>query len=276
MAGRAERIMAIAGWIEIGRMDELGRMDTPVHRLDARAKAGATLAFVGVVMSFPRYEISALTPFFLYPFVLLAVGRIPARLILKKLLVAAPFALVIGVFNPLLDRQPLATVGPFVISGGWFSFASITLRFVLTVGAALALVACTGMHRLGAGLQQLGVPRVFVVQLLFLYRYLFVVADEGIKMRRAVELRSAGPHSLRLRVYGSLIGNLLLRSMDRAERVYLAMLARGFDGEIRVVRRSSFGWPDWVFVGGCLAFFAVARAWNLADGLGHLLAGAMS
>jgi len=265
--------MGIADWIEIGRMDELGRMDTPAHRLDARAKAIVTLVFIGVVMSFPLHEISALTPFLLYPVALISLGRIPARYILKKILVAAPFALVIGIFNPLMDRQPVATIGSFVVTGGWVSFVSIMFRFVLTVGAALALVACTGMYRLGAGLEQLGVPRVFVMQLLFLYRYLFVVADEGVKMMRGVELRSDGTRALRLRVYGSLIGHLLLRSMDRAERVYRAMVARGFDGEIRVLRRSWFRWSDWGFVCGCLAFFLAARMWNLANGLGLLLTG---
>ena len=74
-------------------------------------------------------------------------------------------------------------------------------------------------------------------------------------------------------MYGSLIGHLLLRSMDRAERVYRAMVARGFDGEIRVLRRSSFRWSDWAFVCGCLAFFVAARMWNLANGLGRLLTG---
>jgi cobalt/nickel transport system permease protein len=265
--------MAIADWIEIGRMDEIGRLETPAHRLDARAKAVVTMAYIGVVMSFPRYAISALTPFLLYPVALVAAGRIPVRLILKKILVAAPFALVIGIFNPLLDRQSVAAMGPFVITGGWVSFASIMFRFFLTVGAALALVACTGMYRLGAAMQQLGVPCAFVMQLLFLYRYLFVVADEGVKTMRAVELRAGQTRALHLRVYGSLIGHLLLRSMDRAERVYRAMVARGFDGDIRVPRRSSFGWPDWAFVVGCLAFFAVARAWNLARGLGLLAAG---
>ena len=265
--------MGIADWVEIGRMDELGRMDTPAHRLDARAKAIVTLVFIGVVMSFPLHEISALTPFLLYPVALISLGRIPARYILKKILVAAPFALVIGIFNPLMDRQPVATIGSFVVTGGWVSFVSIMFRFVLTVGAALALVACTGMYRLGAGLEQLGVPRVFVMQLLFLYRYLFVVADEGVKMMRGVELRSDGTRALRLRVYGSLIGHLLLRSMDRAERVYRAMVARGFDGEIRVLRRSWFRWSDWGFVCGCLAFFLAARMWNLANGLGLLLTG---
>ncbi len=222
-------------------------------------------------MSFPRHEVSALTPFLLYPVALLALGRVPVRHVLKKILIAAPFALVIGLFNPLLDRQPLATLGPLTVSGGWVSFASLLVRFVLTVGAALALVACTGMHRLCAGLEQLGVPRVFVVQLLFLYRYLFVVADEGGKMMRGVELRLDVKRTLRFRVYGSLVGNLLLRSIDRAERVYRAMVSRGFDGEVRVLQRSAFRWQDVGFVWGWLSFFAVARVWNLADSLGLLL-----
>lgn len=265
--------MGLGQWFEINRMDELGRLDTPMHRLDARAKIITTLAFIVTVMSFPRYEVSALMPFFIYPFALIALGHIPNGYIPRKILLAAPFALVIGMFNPLLDRQTVAVIGGWSISGGWLSFASIMLRFFLTVSAALTLIACTGIHRLGAGLERLCVPRVFVVQLLFLYRYLFVVADEGARMMRSLELRSAGPRSLRLRVYGSLVGNLLLRSMGRADRVYRAMTARGFDGEIRVLRQTSFQWTDWSFVASWVAFFAFARMWNLADALGHLLAG---
>lgn len=255
---------------EVGVMDDLGRMDTPVHRLDARAKAVVTLVFIGVVMSFPRHALSPLTPFLVYPVALVALGRIPVRFLARKILIAAPFALVIGIFNPLLDREPVTTIGSVAISGGWLSFVSILFRFLLTVGAALALVACTGMNRLGAALERLGVPRVFVVQLLFLYRYLFVIADQAGKMKRSAEIRSSG-RSLRLRVYGSMIGHLLLRSMDRAERVYRAMVARGFDGEVRILRPSSFGWPDMLFVAGCILFFLSARLWNLADAFGRLL-----
>lgn len=265
--------MGIADWIEIGRMDELGRMDTPAHRLDARAKAVVTLAFIVTVMSFPRHEVSALVPFLLYPVVLTSVGRIPGRVVFKKILVATPFALVIGLFNPILDRHPVFAIGPIVVTGGWLSFASIMFRFLLTVWAALTLVACTGMFRLAAGLERLGIPRVFVVQLLFLYRYLFVVADEGSRMARSVELRSGGKRALRLRVYGSLVGHLLVRSMDRAERVYRSMVSRGFDGEIRVMRPGSFRASDGWFVCGCLLGFIAARTWNLAAGIGLLATG---
>ena len=261
--------MGVADWIDLGQMDELGRMDTPVHRIDARAKASVTLAFIVVVMSFPRYEVSALVPFLFYPVALVSLGRIPCRHIARKILVAAPFALAVGAFNPFFDRQPHGALG---VPGGWLSFASILLRFLLTVWAALALVACTGMNRLGAGLGRMGVPRVFVVQLLFLYRYLFVVSDEGGKMLRSVEMRSEKGRPLRLRAYGSLLGTLLLRSMDRAERVYRAMVARGFDGEIRELERPSFRSEDALFVGVWLAYFTVARVCNLAEGLGLLLA----
>ncbi len=262
--------MGLGQWVEIGGMDELGRLDTPVHRLDARTKIITTLFFIIIVMSFPKHDISALTPFFLYPFALLAAGQIPFRHIFRKILVAAPFALVIGMFNPLLDRQTAITIGDCSISGGWLSFTSIILRFFLTVSAALTLIACTGMHQLGAGLERMGVPRVFVVQLLFLYRYLFVIAAEGSRMMRSLELRSAGQNSLRVRVYGSLVGHLLLRSMDRAERVYRAMAVRGFDGQLRVLRQTSLRWNDWAFIGGWTAFMIAARLWNLADGVGRL------
>ncbi len=257
---------------ELGKMDELGRMNTPAHRVDARAKALVTFVFIGVVMSFPRHEIAALTPFLLYPVVLLASGRIPARYVVRRILIAAPFALIIGIINPLIDRHPMVAIGPVVITGGWVSFVSIMFRFVLTVGAALALIACTGIQRLGAALERLGVPRVFVVQLLFLYRYLFVLSDQAVKMTRSVEMRSAR-RALPLRVYASMIGHLLLRALDRAERVYRAMLARGFDGEVRILRPTPFRGSDAVFVGGCLLLFLTGRLWNLADGLGRLLTG---
>lgn len=265
--------MRLANWIEIGRMDELARLDTPVHRLDARAKIITTIAFIVAVMSLPRYEISALTPYFLYPLVLIFLGRIPPGYLMRKALVAAPFALAIGIFNPFFDRAPAIVIGSFVISGGWLSFASIILRFLLTVGTALALVACTGMYHLAEGLERICLPRIFVVQLLFLYRYLFVVANEGFRMMRSLELRTCGPARLSYHVYGSLVGHLLLRSMARAERIYLAMVARGFSGEIKVMRQTSFQSADWVFLLGWMAFFVAARRWNLAAGLGCLVMG---
>lgn len=255
-------------------MDDLARMDSPVHRLDARTKALTTGAFIVAVMSFPRYEVSALIPFFLYPWTLLAVAGVPAGYILRNLLVAAPFALAVGMFNPLLDRHVVATVGGQAVTGGWLSFASISVRCALTVSAALTLVACTGIHRLCAGLARLGLPQVFTVQVELLYRYLFVITEGGVRMRRAVELRATGRSALPLRTYAALVGSLLLRSLDRAQRVYQAMNARGFDGHMRELRPAVWRRGDSVFLAGWLLFFAAARSVNMARWLGGLVTGA--
>lgn len=263
----------MASWIDIGQMDELGRRDSPAHRLDARVKIVVTLVFLVAVMSFPRYEVSALIPFMLYPAALVGLGGLPAGYLLRKVALAAPFALVIGIFNPFFDRQPVLMIGGVAVSGGWVSFASLMIRFGLTVGTALALVACTGIHRLCAGLERLGVPQAFAVQVLFLYRYLFVVADEGQRVRRGVAMRSGGAHSLGFGVYASLVGHLLIRSMDRAQRVYRAMLARGFDGEIRVLRAQPIRWADAVFLLGWAVFIVAARCWNLSGVLGRAVMG---
>ena len=259
----------------LGQMDELGRMDSPIHRLDARIKALTTAAFIVAVMSFPRYEVSALMPFFLYPFALVAVGRIPPGFILRKLLLAAPFALAVGLCNPLLDREPMTWIGTWPISGGWLSFASITVRFSLTVSAALTLVAVTGIHRLCAGLEQLGLPQVFTVQVQLLCRYLFVLSDEGLRLLRGVEVRSAERHRhLAFRTYASLTGHLLLRAMDRAQRIHQAMASRGFDGHVRVLQPGTIHAIDIVFLAAWTAFFAAARLWPMARWLGEILTGA--
>ena len=265
--------MKVARYVEVGQMDELGRLDTPLHRLDARVKMTVVALFVITVMSFPRYEISGLMPLFLFPFVLLGYGHLPAGSIFRKVAIALPFALFVGIFNPILDRTPMLTLGSWTVSGGWLSFASILLRFSLTVSAALILLACTGIHRLCAGLERMGVPALFATQLLFLYRYLFVIGDEGLRMIRSVRMRSAGSKKLTLRIYTTLIGHLLLRSIDRAQRIYRAMVSRGFDGQIRVLHRTRPGGRDALFLVGWSLFFVLVRFWNPAAAIGGWLIG---
>ena len=268
--------MKFGHYMEVGKMDELGRMDSPMHRLDSRAKTLTTIAFIVTVMSFSRYEVAALTPFFIYPLSLMAIGRIPPGYIVRKLLIASPFALAVGIVNPLLDQRVMGSLGAHGISGGWLSFASIVIRFSLTVTAAITLVACTGIHRLCAGLERMGLPRVFAVQLCLLYRYLFVIVDEGQRMRRGVEMRSMGRRSLSFSTYVSLIGHLLLRAMDRAQRVYQAMVSRGFAGQFRVMRPTVVRWNDVAFMVGWAIFFAAARVWDIPTAIGNFLVGGVA
>jgi cobalt/nickel transport system permease protein len=120
-------------------------------------------------------------------------------------------------------------------------------------------------------LEKLGAPKVFAVQLLLLYRYLFVLIDEGARLVRARALRSFGRRGMGMKIFGNLAGQLLLRTLDRAQRIHLAMLCRGFDGDIRMLRPSRFGPPEIAFTLGWSAAFVLMRFTNLPHLLGGLL-----
>jgi cobalt/nickel transport system permease protein len=260
--------------LDFRRLDRLAAGETALHRLDARAKVLATLAFVLAVVSFDRYAVTALLPFFLYPVALASLGGLPAGYFVRKVALVLPFAVAIGMLNPLFDREVMVRIGPVGIPGGWISCASIVLRAALTVSAALLLVGVTGFPGICGALQRLGVPQAFAVQTLFLYRYIFVLTEEGGRAARARELRSFGRKGQGIRSYGSLVGHLLLRTWMRAERIHMAMRARGFTGDFRALRSSRFGGKELLFLLCWCALFLLLRLQNVPRLLGALVTGA--
>lgn len=257
-----------SSFFDITALDGLARGTTFVHRLDPRAKLVTSLVFIVTIASFDKYALSALLPFLVYPVALLAGARLPAGFLLKKLLIVAPFAFFIGIFNPLFDQRILFHLGPLAVTGGWVSFGSILLRFLLTIGIALILIATTSFPGVCMALEKIGAPRVFAIQLLLLYRYLFVLVSEALRMTRARALRSFHGRGLGMRIFGQMIGQLLLRTFDRAQRVHLAMLCRGFNGEIRSVRRLHIGLAEVAFTLGWSGLFVFFRLVNLPHLLG--------
>jgi cobalt/nickel transport system permease protein len=256
--------------LNIGVLETLANQKSPIHDLDPRIKLLTTLVFIMAVVSFGKYEITGLIPFIIYPVVLIAVGNLPPAYLAKKILLAAPFALMIGICNPLLDRTVMVHLGPVGISGGWISFASIMIRFLLTVSAALILIASTSFNGVCLALEKLRVPTSFVVQLLFLYRYIFVLTEEALRLVRARSLRSFQGRGMGWRVFGYMIGQLLLRTLDRARRIHLAMLSRGFDGKIRLVRPLQLHGKEVAFLLGWSSLFVLMRGYNIPYGLGNL------
>lgn len=254
--------------LDFKRLDLLANGNSRLHMLDPRAKVLATLFFVVSVVSCNRYELSILLPFALYPLFLLGAANLPPGFIARKVLLVLPFAFVVGMFNPLIDRETLVTIGNLEISGGLISWIAIIVKALLTVSAALILVGITGFPAICRALGQMGMPQAFVVQLMFLYRYIFVLTDEGSRVSRARELRSCGKKGMGMSAFGSLAGNLLLRTWQRAERIHMAMISRGFSGEFHTKQVSGFGIYETLFLLCWGLFFIFARFCNLSQMLG--------
>ena len=258
-------------YFDIGRLDRLSYQDTFMHRLDPRVKVIATIFFLLTVISFPKYEVGGLLPFFLFPVLIMTVGEIPVMFIMKKVMLVSPFALFIGVFNPFLDAGTVAVIGGIPVAAGWLSFLTIILKFVLTISAALLLIATTSFPGVCHALRLLGCPALLVSQLLFLYRYIFVLMEEAMRMIRAREIRSFGGRGAGIKGFVRLTGVLFLRTVERAERVYYAMLSRGFRGDLSILKRSRLEWKDMAFLAMTVVMLIVFRYYQVTEELGRLM-----
>jgi cobalt/nickel transport system permease protein len=262
-----------AAIIDLKRLDLLADSDSPIHVLDARAKVLVTVVFIVSVVSFDRYELARLLPFFIFPIVIVALASLPPLYLVRKIALLCPVVLMVGLFNPVFDRAVLYQIGNIGITGGWISLISLFIRSLLTVGAAFVLVGTTGFTAVCQALERMGIPQLFAVQLLFLHRYLFVLADETGRASRARELRSCGSEGLGVTSFGSQVGHLLLRTWQRAERIHTAMQARGFIGRFHAHRQSRFGTSELCFVLGWSSLFIALRMLNLPGTLGALITG---
>lgn len=257
----------------LGHLDMLSYKDTFIHRLDPRTKLCATVFFIVMVVSFPKYELKGLLPFMLFPVLFFSMGDIPVKFIMKKVLLVSSFVVFIGVFNPLLDRQPMYVIYGVTFSGGWVSFLSIMLKLFLTVTSALLLIATTSFPGICRALQKFGVPAIFISQLLFLYRYIFVLVEEAMKVVRAREMRSFGSKGKGMTAFTGIIGTLFLRTVERAERIYQAMLSRGFNGTLYTVKPYGFTGDDAIFLSITFTVLYLLRVHDVVGVAGRLLLG---
>ena len=255
---------------DIRTLEELSRRDTFVHRRHPVANLLISLLYILAVASYGKYALTAMLPLVLYPVFVFSTGEIPAGPIMKRLLPALPLAVGVGVFNPLFDHNTVLVMGA-AVPAGWLSFLSILLRLLLSVAAALLLVAVTGMGGLSTGLRALGTPKILVAQLLMTFRYIHVLAEEAGRMSLAYRLRAPGQKGVAWRYWGPFAGQWLLRSLNRADRLHRAMLCRGYAGELPEAPRKPFGAADLAYLAAWAAFFAAARFIDIPRAIGALI-----
>lgn len=256
---------------ELGQMDALSQMDTGVHRLHPLAKLLATVFYIATAASFHKYALSALFPMLLYPVFLFSATGIPVRTCFRKLRLVLPLVCAVGILNPFLDPAPVLMLGSVPVSGGMLSMATLMLKGVFCLMASFLLIATTSIDSICVALRKLHVPSILVTLLLLTFRYVSVMMDEVSNMTDAYALRAPGQKGIHFTAWGSFVGQLLLRSMDRASELYQSMLLRGFRGEFPYADSQKWKMGDTLYLLAAVSFCAVCRFVPLADFLGKLV-----
>ncbi|MYC07077.1 MAG: cobalt ECF transporter T component CbiQ [Chloroflexi bacterium] len=215
------------------------------HRADARVKLVMALGFIFATTSIPPGKWYAFAAMFALVWCAAGVSRIGLVRVFLRSLVAIPFILIA---LPTVFTKPGAPIfeldlALFALTGtqeGLDFFFSVLLKSWSSVTAAVVLTGTTPPLRLLDALRSLRVPAVLVAIVMLMYRYLFVLVEEAQRLMRARAARSAaigsksgGSLVWRAKSAGGMAGSLFIRTLDRSERIYMAMVARGYDGALR-------------------------------------------
>jgi len=214
--------------------EEFSGGDSLIHRLDPRVKIVAVSFFSVVVAVSNRFVVlmSALA----LGFFIVLLARVPMRQLVRRLVPVNVFILFLWLFLPFtVQGEPLFSVGPLVgTHEGVLYAARISLKSNAIVTVLIALVASSSILTIGHAMHELRVPKKIVHLFFFTYRYIHVIGREYVRLVNAMKVRGFRPgtnmHSYKTFAY--LVGMLLVRSCDRAERVRNAMLCRGFRGRL--------------------------------------------
>jgi cobalt/nickel transport system permease protein len=231
--------------VEHSYLDELARRSSPVHRIEARLKAAGALVLIVAAASLPPGRTWPFAAYLALLAGLLLLARLPLVPVLRRLAGLAPFVLTAAVLLPF-SRPGDGTVSVSLRLGGWelrvyqaglLAAKAVVLKALLCGGTTVLLVSTTPFSGLLRALERMHFPRLLLAIIAFLYRYLFLLQGEFLRLARAARSRNweAGPLRVRLAAAGGIVGSLFLRTYARGERVYTAMLARGYDGRFRTL-----------------------------------------
>jgi cobalt/nickel transport system permease protein len=205
---------------------------SPIHRLDPRAKIVGLAGITVIGVSTPLHAWPAFVACALALAAIAAIARIGPAVVWPRVRVILPLVVFVAAFVPFVRGGPALEVGPLSLSeAGLATFALVTAKATIGAIGAVLLGATTSFPDILHGLERLRMPRLLTVIAGFMYRYVFVIADEARRMRSALAARAYRPRHLgQVAALGRMVTGLFLRSYERGERVYLAMVARGYAG----------------------------------------------
>jgi cobalt/nickel transport system permease protein len=233
-------------------VDRYAGLDSPLHLLDARSKLVGFTALIVAVLWLPAGRTFAFFGFFFVTAILMGISQVPLIYIVGRTLVLLPFVLLAGLARPWTHALDVSL------------FSALLLRSTLCLMILILLTNTSRFADLLRGLRKLGCPRILVLNLGFLYRYVFVLTEEVLRMRQARDCRRVGSLGVKaeLKTLGAMLGTLLIRSFERAERMYQAMLSRGYSGEIPTMWAPRFSWRDLAFLAGLAAVITITFRWG--------------
>lgn len=257
----------------IHEMNHLSSRDQWINNISPLVKLVITILYVVLTVSFDRYDITGLAGMLIYPVAGMIIAELSLKDAVKRLRIVLPIVCVMGLFNPLFDHTKVI-IGTMCVSGGIISMLTMIIKGIFTVFATYILIATTSIDKICYGMQQLHIPGIIITQIMLTYRYITLLLGEVNSVTASYSLRAPGQKGIHYKVWGSLAGHLMLRSIDRAELVYDSMMLRGYRGDYSYVGAGrQYSWSDYMYLFIWLVIIVVFRCFPIIMIVGNLVGG---
>ena len=255
---------------QIEQINSLNQRDQWINRIHPLVKLALTIIYIVITVSFDRYDISSLVVMALYLWFVFTFRELSFKDALYRIRLVIPVVCLVGIFNPIFDREPYAIIGGVFISSGAISMITLSIKGLFALLAAYLLIVTTSIDDICYSLRLIHVPKGIVTVILLIYRYLFMLIKEVEKVTIAYKLRAPMQKGIHISAWGSLVGQILLRSMDRAEIIYDAMSLRGYKGEFVSSINKKMGLADLIYLAVWIVVLLAIRNTNIVGLVGEL------
>lgn len=215
---------------DVHTIDDLSRRNLFVNYLHPLFKLIAVLVYLVITISYGPYDLLGVLSMGIYILILYPIADLSLKDTLYKFRCVLSLLFFVGILNLFFDKEVLFYFYSIPITSGCISMLVLMLKGIFTFFVAYFLIATTGMEALCAALQSMHMPKILVVTILLIYRYVIVLLQDVNRLSLAYSLRAPDHKGIQYEAWGSMLGQLLLKSIDRAQIVYESMLLRGFNG----------------------------------------------
>lgn len=235
-------------------LDEYSDLASFIHKVEPRIKIITFVLFILFIVLTPPTFFITFGFYGIVIIILIILSKIPFQFIFKRSLVVIPFVLLIAVFIPFFKKgeviggYSLGTLKLTITYDGLIVFWNVLVKSYLSTLCMILLISSTKFSEFLKAMERLKCSKIITMILSFMYRYIFVTQEQLMMMKQAKAARSVnGSRWFHIKTLANMVGVLFIRSYERAESVYLAMCARGFDGNIRTINNYQLTKKDFFF-----------------------------
>lgn len=255
---------------EIQSIEDLANRDCFINKIHPLIKFILTVTYISLVISIGKYNLGKVIGMSIYPIFLLITCDISLKDSLRTLKIVLPFIFLMGILNPFFDTKILITMNGINISAGVISMITLIMKGILTILGSYLLIATTTIEKICYAMDKIHMPRIFITEVLFIYRYVTVLIKEANKITESYSLRAPKQKGINYKVWGSLLGQLLLRSIDKAENIYESMCLRGYSGKFYYSYNIKYNGKDYIYFSIWVVIFVTVRFLPIIQLVGNI------